>query len=213
MIDNRVDSDLENTVAALLRPPLSASNGPLRFADFYPGLGAASLAAINIGLDTVRVVEPDFMIARAYVLNFKRSLKSRVSETLLDRNITPDVDIVSIHLANNCSDEAELAPAGSRFQEAARFLRVRQPPIVVVNSPNHPPMECVEEELRLLRYHVDRGQISRWSFIVGAFRGIPVDWSSYDSPALDKPPVDQQTALNEGIPRRMVPTTRRNPSR
>ena len=175
MIDNRgIDSDLENTVAALLRPPLSASSGPLRFADFYPGLGAASLAARNLGLELAYAVEPDMMIRRAYVMNMMLQPKERIPLSL---DNLPDADIVSVHLGYAGFEDKELQRVGSRFHETARLLRVRRPHAILVDAPRHTNLGAVAKELELLDYITTQQSVGDLEFIVGMWRHrLLIDW-------------------------------------
>ena len=163
-------TEIEETMAALLRPSFSYSGGPLRFADFYPGLGCASLAAQNLGMDLIYAVEPDQMTARSYHINFGMRPEQRVA---LPDDV-PHANFVAIHIIED--GFLDLETKGSHFQEAARYLRVVRPQAVVADILQSEESKYIDQELRALHYWTDRRDIGDLTFIVGMPDESIIEW-------------------------------------
>ncbi|MYC38265.1 MAG: DNA cytosine methyltransferase [Chloroflexi bacterium] len=168
-------SKMDETMAALLRPSFSYSGGALKMADIYPGLGGASLAAKNLGIGVVFVVEGELYLHQVYDANFGTTPIQEMPLHIDEE--TPEVDIVTIQLSHQYSHSDEmLLDKVWRFQQAARFLRVRQPKAVILDIPHFARAEVVERELDSIGYVVVRGLVGERQFIVGSYHSIPIGW-------------------------------------
>ena len=172
MTDNQ-GSGPENTLATLLRPQLSRLPEILRVGDIYSGIGGATLAARNLGLKVVYATEEDAIAREVYATNLGLQPQQQLPRLFDD---VPALELLLVHLS--CGDVATLEQKGSRYQEAARFVRVRRPLGIVLESPSDAGLEHIRDELGGLGYHVGQAKVGGRSVIAGTLSHVPLTWSN-----------------------------------
>ena len=128
-------SEFEAMTSALLNsPPIHDLPETPRMADLYSGIGGASLAARNLGIDVVYAHEPDDEARKIYKSNF---------DTRPDRDITgktivktPAFDLLYVSLRELPRGVEDVKYGkGTPFPRALRYIYARRPLGVVVEAP------------------------------------------------------------------------------
>ena len=134
VLDTINSRDFDKVLSVLFEPEPRELPESLRMADLYSGIGGASLAARNLGIDVVHALEEDDEARRVYKRNFKIKPEAKLSAEIITRAPTFDVLYACLRqLPNGMPDveDNEDAP----FPGAFRYAYTKRPIGVVVEMP------------------------------------------------------------------------------
>ena len=127
--------EFEAAVSTLLNsPPIHDLPGTPRMADLYCGIGGASLAAKNLGIDVVYAHEPDDEARRVYEKNIGIHPDRKINGGTIVKTPAFDLLYVCLRELPNGVEDVEYGK-GTLFPKALRYVYARRPLGVVVEAP------------------------------------------------------------------------------
>ena len=121
-------------VAARDGSPLYFSPGTARLADLYCGIGGVSVAAGNLGLETVYAAEPDAWARQVYKNNTGLHPDTDITGDSVRGAPAYDLLYVCLRQTPASADEVRRVNERHPFQKALRFLFVHRPRGVIVEA-------------------------------------------------------------------------------
>ena len=187
----------DDMVDSLLAPHPVTTDGPLRCADLFCGIGGFHVAARNLGLDVIFACDIDEDVRKAYADNFGLSPEGDIANVRMDD--VPDFDVLFAGFP--CQPFSIIGrkqgfadPRGTLFFEMLRFIRARRPRGIILENVKQLAtadkgnvLKRITDELDALGYDVDKRILNALDFglpqkrertiIVGMLRpSPPVPW-------------------------------------